>query len=132
MAIFYTHQNVKRNGPNYIKSNVTDVYLCKAPAKGDSVATIATKAIATSAFTGPDVTLTDSGNDLLITLNGKSVLDPSDVAAGTDDIAVVYCSATENLLAIDATDRVITNDTGDTVDIPEGQWTVPELSAAAV
>ena len=130
MAIFYTSQAVKRNGPQYLKDNVTTAYLCIAPAKGDNIAAIQGKAIAQVALPGTDVTLTDSGNDLLVNINGKSGIDPSGTATSGQDIGVVYCSATENLLCIDATDRDLTNETGDTIDIPAAQYTVPELVAA--
>jgi hypothetical protein len=97
--------------------------------KADTVAQIASKAIAQVSMAGTDVALTDSGNDLNVTINGKSGLDPNGTATTGQDITVVYCSATENLLAIDATDRIITNETGDTVDLPAAQYTVPELVA---
>lgn len=127
----YTAPIVKRNGPQYIKNNVTDVYLCIAPLVTDTVSQIAAKAIATTTYAGTDVSLADSGNDLQVTLNGKSGIDPSGTAADTDDIVVVYCSATENLLGVDANDRVLTNETGDTIDIPAAQYFVRALSAVA-
>lgn len=129
--MFFTSTLIKQNGYQYLKDNVTTAYLCNGPLKADTLATIQGKAIAQAAIASADVAFSASGNDLLVTVNGKTGLDPSGVAANTDDIAVVYCSATEVLVCVDATDRVITNETGDTVDLPAAQIYVRELGAAA-
>lgn len=130
MPTFYTSTNTKKNGPQHVKDNVTDVYLCIAPLKSDTVAQIAAKAIATAPLTGADVTLVEDGNDLHADFASKSI-DPTATATGSDDLTTVYCSATENLLCIDAVDRIVTNNDGDTVQIPAGRYTVPELAAAS-
>ncbi|AYA64317.1 hypothetical protein [Alteromonas sp. RKMC-009] len=129
MATFFTASAIKQNGYQHLKDNVTTAYLCKAPAKSDSLATIQGKAIAQAAVAGSDVAFSASGNDLLVTINGKSGLDPSGTAASGDDIAVVYCSASAPLVCVDATDRTITNNDGDTLDIPAAQIYVRELGS---
>ena len=117
-----------QNGPQYLKDNITIAYVCKAPAKADNLATIITKSFASVAVAGADVTIADSGDNLLLTINGKTGLDPSATATAGEDIAVVYCSATEVLGCIDATDRILTNEEGDTIDIPAGQVTINNWS----
>lgn len=129
--VFFSSSNIKQHGWQYLKDNITTAYVCVAPAKGDSLATIQGKAIAQTAMAGTDVSFSASGNDLVVTINGKSGIDPSGTATSGQDIAVVYCSGTEVLACVDATDRDLTNETGDTLDIPAGQITVSELAAAA-
>ncbi len=127
----FTKATIKQNGYQYLKDNVTIAYLCKNPLAADNLATIQSKSIANATIAGTDVSFSASGNDLLVTINGKSGIDPSGTALGTDNIQVVYCSATEVLVSVDATDRVLTNATGDTVDIPAAQIYVRELAAVA-
>lgn len=124
----FTKATIKQNGYQYLKDNVTIAYLCKNPLAADNLATIQSKSIANAAIAGTDVSFSPSGSDLLITINGKSGIDPSGTALATDDIQVVYCSATEVLASIDANDRDLTNEEGDTVDIPAAQVYVRDLT----
>ena len=119
---------VLTNGPQYFKNNVTICYVCKAPAKADSLAVIQGKSIADVAVVSADVTIADSGDNITMTVNAKSGIDPSGTATAGEDIAVVYCSGTEVLGCIDATDRILTNETDDTIDIPAGQVTINNWS----
>ena len=119
---------VLTSGPQYLKDNVTIAYVCAAPAKADSLATIQGKAIASVAVAGTDVTIADSGDNITMTVNAKSGIDPTGTATAGQDIAVVYCSGSEVLGCIDATDRILTNETGDTIDIPAGQVTINNWS----
>lgn len=119
---------VLTNGPQYLKDNVTIMYVCKAPAKADNLATIQGKSIASAAVAGADVNIADSGDNLVMTVNAKSGIDPSGTATAGEDIAVVYCSASEVLGAVDATDRIITNEAGDTIDVPASQVTINNWS----
>lgn len=127
----FTKATIKQNGYQYLKDNVTIAYLCKNPLAADNLATIQSKSIADAAIAGTDVSFSPSGNDLLVTVNGKSGIDPSGTAVSTDDIQVVYCSASEVLVSVDANDRDLTNETGDTVDIPAAQIYVRELGPVA-
>ena len=127
----FTKATIKQNGYQYLKDNVTIAYLCKNPLAADNLATIQSKSIANAAIAGTDVSFSPSGSDLLITINGKSGIDPSGTALATDDIQVVYCSATEVLASIDANDRDLTNEEGDTVDIPAAQVYVRDLTPVA-
>jgi len=124
----FTKATIKQNGYQYLKDNVTIAYLCKNPLAADNLAAIQSKSIADAAIAGTDVSFSPSGSDLLITINGKSGIDPSGTALATDDIQVVYCSATEVLASIDANDRDLTNEEGDTVDIPAAQVYVRDLT----
>jgi len=126
----FSHYNVKLNGAQYIKDNADKIALALDVLKADTHAQATAKVIASSAMTGADVILTASGNDLQITINGKSI-DPTAIAADTADLVVLILNdtGTEVLLCLDATDRNITNETGDTVAIPTLQTFLRELSA---
>ena len=65
MTQFVKHV-VNRNGYQYVKTNITTVYLCIAPAFADSLATIQGKAIASAAMAGADVTLIENGEALAV------------------------------------------------------------------
>jgi len=138
MAIFYSSIVARQAQANYVKNNVTRAYLCKGPLMEDSVAQIQAKAIGEVAFASSDVNISVVGDNVRMVFNGKQGIDPTDTATDGgdgdgplgDDIAVVYCSATENLYCIDAADRDITNETGDTLDLPPGQVDITPLVAA--
>ena len=126
----FSHYKVKQYGAQYIKDNADKIALATDVLKADTHTQASAKIIASAAMTGADVALAASGDDLQITINGKSI-DPTDVAADTADLVVLVLNdaGTEVLLCLDATDRVITNETGDTVTIPTLQAFVRELSA---
>ena len=119
---------VLTNGPQYLKDNVTIAFVCKAPAKSDTRAQIVSKSFASVAVANADIGIAVNGVNVVMTTNAKSGLDPSDTATAGEDIAIVFCSGTEVLACIDATDRIITNETGDTIDIPAGQVTINNWS----
>ncbi len=127
--IMYSTTDVKKNGPQWVKDNVAMAYMCIAPAKADDLATIVSKAIAQVAIAGADVSFTEVGDDLQVDVNAKTGIDPSGTAEDTDDIAVVYCSATVQLVCVDANDRTLTNVDGDTVNFPAARWFERELGA---
>lgn len=116
------------NGPQYLKDNVTIAHVCKAPAKADNLSTIQGKSIASVAFGSVDINITTSGDNVVMTGNAKSGIEPTGTATAGEDIALVFCSATEVLGCVDATDRIITNETGDTIDIPASQVTINNWS----
>jgi hypothetical protein len=124
----YASDAVLINGPQYLKDNVTIAYVCISPAKADNLSTIQGKAIASVAVANADIAIADSGDNMTMTTNAKSGLDPSGTAPAGQDIAVVFCSASEVLGAIDATDRIITNEAGDTINIPAGLVTLNNWS----
>lgn len=117
---FFSSTEYKQNGPNILKTDADFIGLIKNPSKADSYATMLTKLIATAPIVAADVTFAASGNDLQVTVAGKSGIDPSDTAALADDLSVVvYSSATQKVhICQDAVNRDITNGTGDTVNIP--------------
>jgi len=119
---------VLTNGPQYLKNNVTIAFVCKAPTKSDTRAQIVSKSFASVAVANADIGIAVNGVNVVMTTNAKSGLDPSATATAGEDIAIVFCSVTEVLACIDATDRIITNETGDTIDIPAGQVTINNWS----
>lgn len=131
MTTRFSSFNFKKNGPQHLKDNINIALACKDLLKTDTYAQALAKAIATVAMTGTDVAITASGEDCLTTINAKSGIDPSGTATAGDDICIAYCdpSGTEVILAVDATDRIITNETGDTVDIPAAQHYSRETTA---
>lgn len=130
----FTHAEYKEFGPNILKTAPANrVALVKNLAKADNYATFLTKVIADAALNAAtDVTFAASGQDLQVTVAAKTGIDPSGTALLTDDLSVaVYNTTTEKVYVCqDATNRVITNETGDTVDIPALVAFVREYSAA--
>lgn len=118
----YSSYNFKLNGAQHLKDNVTDLHLIKDPIKAETYAQHLAKSIATATLTTTDVNIVANGDDLQMTINAKSGLDNSDVAAINEDLVVAYVDsvAEEVILVLDVTDRVLTNEAGDTVDIPAG------------
>jgi hypothetical protein len=118
MANFSSY-NFKKNGAQHLKDNGKLLALAIDVLKADTYAQASAKIIASAAMTSGDVALTADVNDLKITLNGKSI-DPSSTAAANDDLVVLVLDDVneEVILCQDATDRIITNEEGDTVTIP--------------
>ena len=119
---------VLTNGPQYLKDNVSIAHVCKAPAKSDTRAQIVSKSFASVVVANADIGIAVNGVNVVMTTNAKSGLDPSDTATAGEDIAIVFCSGTEVLACIDATDRIITDEQGDTIDVPAGQVTINNWS----
>lgn len=129
MPTRFSSHNFKVNGPQFLKTNISVGHVCKGLLKADNYATMVSKSIASSAYVNADVAITVSGQDALTTINAKSGIDPTGTATAGEDICVAYCSGTEVILVVDATDRIITNETGDTVDIPAAQHFSRETTA---
>jgi len=126
----FSSYNFKLNGAQHLKNNANTLALALNVTKLDNYATATSKVIASAALSGADIALTASGDDLSIVTNGKAI-DPSGIGAVTDDLVVLLLDSTnsEVIICQDATDRIITNDAGDTVQIPALQMFVRELSA---
>lgn len=130
MPTRFSSFNFKKDGPQHLKDNIDIVLVCKGLLKSDTYAQALAKAIASTAMAGTDVSITASGDDCLTTINAKSGIDPSGTATAGEDLVVAYCdSSSEVILAVDATDRIITNETGDTIDIPGAQHFSRETTA---
>jgi hypothetical protein len=131
MPTRFSSFNFKKDGPQHLKDNVNIALVCKDLLKSDTYAQALTKSIATVAMAGADVSITASGEDCLTTINAKSGIDPSGTATAGDDICVAYCDSvgTEVILTTDATDRIITNEASDTIDIPAAQHYSRETTA---
>jgi hypothetical protein len=119
MAIQFSSFNFKKNGPQHLKDNIDITLVCKDLLKTDTYAQALAKAIATVAMTGADVAITASGEDALTSINGKSGIDPSGAATAGDDICIAHCNSVgaEVILVADATDRIVTNEENDTINI---------------
>lgn len=128
----YSNSDFKRYGPQVIADNADRIALVKGPLKADTFVQFQAKIIAEATMSSADVVFADSGNDLQVTINGKSAIDPTGTALVTDDIAVaVYSTVQEKVYMVqDAVDKVISNDNGDTVNIPALVFYVREATAA--
>lgn len=117
---FFSSTEYKQNGPNILKTDADFIGLIKNPLKTDTYAQMQAKLIATAPIVAADVTFAASGNDLQVTVAGKSGVDPSGTAALADDLSVVVYSSTTQKVHIcqDAANRDVTNGAGDTVNIP--------------
>lgn len=129
----YTSTAVKRHGVQYVADNCDTVALVLNPLKSDSFAAFQAKLIATAAITPADFSFTASGEDLLVTINGKSGIDPTGTALDTDDLSIAYYDSVGQTVELvgDIVDRNITNADGDTVNIPQFQMYIREATAVA-
>jgi len=129
MANFSSY-NFKLNGAQHLKNNGNLLALAKNVLKADTYAVASGKIIASAVMTSADVTLAADVNDLKITVNGKSI-DPTSTALITDDLVLLILDTitSEVIICQDATDRIVTNEVGDTVTIPALVAHVRELSA---
>jgi hypothetical protein len=129
MANFSSY-NFKKNGAQHLKDNGKLLALAVNVLKADTYAEALAKVKASAAMTSGDIALVAEGNDLKITINGKSI-DPTGVAAANEDLVVLVLDNvnSEVIICQDATDRVITNEAGDMVTIPALITHVRELSA---
>lgn len=128
----YTHSDYKRYGPNILTTEANmKVALVKNPAKADSYAAFTAKIIAQADLAGGDVVFAAQGEDLKVTVAAKTNIDPSGTAIISDDLSVaIYSTTTQKVYIVqDAVNRAITNETGDTVNIPELVVFVRELTA---
>lgn len=116
----YSHEDYKKLGPNVLATSADRVALVKNPTKGDTFAQFKAKVIAEATITSAAISFAASGNDLLVTVAAQNGVDPSGTAVVGDDLSVaVYSEAQQKVfIVMDATNRVITNDTGDRVNIP--------------
>lgn len=127
----FTHSDYKRYGPNILFAEANRIGLVKNPVKADSYATFLTKVIADTAIVPADITFSASGEDLQVTVAAKPGIDPSGTAVIGDDLCVaVYSTVTQKVYIVqDAVNRAITNETGDTVNIPALVAFIRELTA---
>ena len=131
MANFSSY-NFKQNGAQHLKDNGKLLALAIDVVKADTYEQASAKIIASAAMTSGDVALTEDNDDLKITVNGKSI-DPSSTAAANDDLVVLVIDDVneEVIICQDATDRIITNEEGDTVTIPALITFIRETTAVA-
>jgi hypothetical protein len=128
MATFSSY-NFKLHGAQHLKDNSSLMALAIDVSKTDTYAQTTAKVIASAPMTGSDVQLEPDNDDLKITANGKSI-DPTSTAEASNDLVVLFLDETneEVIVCQDATDRVITNEDGDTVAIPAVIAFVRELT----
>lgn len=116
----FSLQDFKQFGPDVAAQNADTIALVVNPLKADIFATFQGKIIAQSPLVLADWNFAANGNDLQVTINGKSNIDPSGTAASTDDIAVAIFDSAGGVVYLvqDVSDRTITNETGDALNIP--------------
>lgn len=134
MPTFFSSTNSKRHGPQHSKDNANAIALVKNPVKSDPWTTFLTKIVAEAPITSADITITENGDDLLVTVNGKSDIDQITTALETDDICMTILDkvSEEVKYCIDANDKAITNDPGDRIDLPMIQFSIRELKKTVV
>lgn len=134
MAVYFTDDDAKEALADEIKNNANLLVAVKAPLKTDTYAEFMAKVIAQAALSGSDFFYNYEGAgsaNLRVTTNAKTAVDPSGQAADTEDLCMAAVDTVNEKVKIcqDATDRVITNETGDTVTLPGLNFLVPELAA---
>lgn len=130
--MLFTSSDVKRYGPQKAADDCNQICLVLNPVKAEPWATFQSKIIAQSSISIADFNFSAEGESLVVTVSGKSNIDPSGEAADTDDlcVAIIDTVAQKVHIAQDVVDRVITNETDDTVNIPAMRIVFSELEAA--
>lgn len=130
--MLFTSSDVKRHGPQKAADDCNQICLVLNPVKAEPWATFQSKIIAQSSISIADFNFSAEGESLVVTVSGKSNIDPSGEAADTDDlcVAVIDTVAQKVHIVQDVVDRVITNETDDTVNIPAMRIVFSELEAA--
>lgn len=115
----FSSYNFKLKGAQHLKDNGKLLALAINVTKADTYAQASAKIIASAAMTGADVILAPEGEDLKITVNGKSI-DPTATAAANDDLVLLVLDDVneEVIVCQDVIDRIVTNSDGDMVTIP--------------
>lgn len=131
MATNFSNLDFKRYGSQRAADNADTVGLVVNPIKGDTYTAFSAKLIAQAVLTTGDWNFVAEGADLKVTVNGKSGIDPSGTALDTDDIAVAVFDAINEIVYLvqDVVDRDITNEAGDTLNIPALVFYAREVSA---
>ena len=132
MATFFSSTNSKRYGPQHSKDNASHIVAVKNPVKADDWATFQSKIVAQAPITGSDINITEVGDDLQVTVNGKTDIDQTQAALLSDDIcmAIIDAAGEEVKYCLDAVDKVITNDEGDRINLPQITFFIREFKAA--
>lgn len=125
---FYTSYNFKLNGPAGAAAVCDKLVLVKNPLKTDTYAQFMAKVIASANITGADFSMVAVGEELRMTVAAKAGVDPSGAAVIGDDLcnAIVDTEGQEVYVVTDCVNRVISNETGDTVTIPSLVYFVEE------
>ncbi|MDO6718801.1 hypothetical protein Q4575_05275 [Psychrosphaera sp. 1_MG-2023] len=133
MAVFFSHLDSKKNGPQFAKDYADLQVVVKDPLKSDTYAAFMAKAVAQAAFTGTDMAFTEVSDNLVATINGKSDVDQSATAALEDDLCLALVDSVNEkvLYCTDVTDKLITNVDGETVSWNTWSITFEELVSAA-
>lgn len=124
----YTPNEVKKVQAEHIKNRIKLGVIVKGHSKGDDWATIQSQIIAQAAYSSADVAVADSGDDVTITFNPKSDVDPSNTALQSEDISFLALDTDANkvLHCADMKDRLVTNETNDRVSWPAIVHTIKE------
>lgn len=130
--MIYSSTAAKRYGPQKAAEECDVICLVLNPVKAESFAAFQAKIIAQAAISISDWNFTNSGENLTVTVNAKSNIDPSGTAADADDLCVAVIDTVNQAVHYvqDVVDRVVTNETDDTINIPGLQLTIGELEVA--
>jgi hypothetical protein len=131
MAVYFTARAMKEDYFDTAKANSDLLVAVKAPLKADTYAQFMAKVIAQAVLSAADWSYAYVGEDLRATTNSKTAVDPSGEAAAVEDLCMACVDSVNEIVYIvqDATDRIITNETGDTVTLPGLNILLPELAA---
>tara|TARA_Y100000034_G_scaffold122881_1_gene168903 strand:+ start:5875 stop:6267 length:393 start_codon:yes stop_codon:yes gene_type:complete len=129
--MFYTSTDWKRYGPQKAADDCNQICLVLNPVKSEPWATFQSKIIAQSSISIADFNFSADGESLVVTVSGKSNIDPSATAADTDDLCVALVDTVGQKVHFvqDVIDRDITNETDDTVNIPAMRVVLSEPEA---
>jgi hypothetical protein len=119
----WVRSGVLDNGLNDIKTNATRMMLISAYSGGDSYATVIANKLAEVTMTSGDYTLSNSGNNrVLTTASGKSATATA-TAGGTPDLHIAFTDGTANVLWVtdETSNQPITS--GNTVNFPQITYT---------
>lgn len=129
---YFTSIEFKQNGPQILKTDANQIAVVKGVLKSDPYATAIGKIVAGTTFAAADVTFAANGQDLRASFVAKNAINVTAAAIASDDLSViVYSTTTQKIhLCVDATDRVITANAGDKVDIPAFTYDIKDPVAA--
>lgn len=129
--MYYSSPDVRRRGAQYAADNCDAVALVVNPPSDGGWAATSAAIIAQAPITSADWSFSDTGALLTVTVAQKLGVDPSGTAAAGDDLTAALVDTVGGVVhyMVDAADRVVTNEPGDTIDIPSVVLNVPRLAA---
>lgn len=127
----FSSSDFKRYGPQILTTSANRIGLVKGPLKADTYAAFVAKLVANAALIPADITYSDVGNDLQVSIAEKAGIPTTAAAVIGDDLCVaIYDTVNSKVyIVVDAVNRVITTGGGDAVTIPAFTHLIRELTA---